>query len=241
VAVELDQGFARDVAMKTKQKKISPRSKENAKALRVPQGAAESKPEALARASLQPTIQAGLTVGEYNHKAFGELSLNALVDDLATQCELSGRGDLNRTEALLTAQAHTLDSIFHALARKAQRAEYLSQLDVNLRLALKAQNQCRATLETLAAIKNPKPIAFVNQANITHGPQQVNNVVAANGAERPASDPSQRARKSENEQNKLLEHSNGQRLDTRATAPAVSADPAMAAVDTLNGPENRRR
>jgi hypothetical protein len=37
-------------------------------------------------------------------------------------------------------------------------------------LALKAQSQCRATLETLAAIKNPQPVAFVRQANIAHGP-----------------------------------------------------------------------
>jgi hypothetical protein len=34
-----------------------------------------------------------------------------------------------------------------------------------LRLGLKAQSQCRATLETLAAIKNPRPVAFVQQAN----------------------------------------------------------------------------
>jgi hypothetical protein len=43
-----------------------------------------------------------------------------------------------------------------------------------LRLALKAQSQCRATLETLAAIRNPQPVAFVRQANIAHGPQQLN-------------------------------------------------------------------
>ena len=48
-----------------------------------------------------------------------------------------------------------------------------------LRLALKAQSQCRATLATLAAVKNPQPVAFVRQANIAHGPQQVNNAAAA--------------------------------------------------------------
>jgi len=30
-------------------------------------------------------------------------------------------------------------------------------------LALKAQAQCRATLQTLAEIKNPHPVAFVKQ------------------------------------------------------------------------------
>ncbi len=54
-----------------------------------------------------------------------------------------------------------------------------------LRLALKAQSQCRTTLLTLAEIKNPRPIAFVNQANFAHGPQQVNNrtLAAANRGE----------------------------------------------------------
>jgi len=50
----------------------------------------------------------------------------------------------------------------------------LEAADKYLRLALKAQGQCRATLETLAAIKNP-PVVFARQANIAHGPQQVNN------------------------------------------------------------------
>lgn len=43
--------------------------------------------------------------------------------------------------------------------------------------------KCRATIETLAEIKNPRAVAFVTQANIAHGPQQVNNGVPANGVE----------------------------------------------------------
>jgi hypothetical protein len=47
-----------------------------------------------------------------------------------------------------------------------------------MRLALRAQGQCRATLETLAAIKNP-PVVFARQANINNGgQQQVNNAPA---------------------------------------------------------------
>jgi hypothetical protein len=43
-----------------------------------------------------------------------------------------------------------------------------------MRMALRAQNQCRATLQTLAAIKNP-PVVFANRANIASGPHPVNN------------------------------------------------------------------
>jgi hypothetical protein len=38
-----------------------------------------------------------------------------------------------------------------------------------MHLALKAQGQCRATLETLATIKSP-PMVIARQANIAHGP-----------------------------------------------------------------------
>jgi hypothetical protein len=54
--------------------------------------------------------------------------------------------------------------------------EYIDAADRYMRLALKAQGQCRATLETLAAIKNP-PVVIARQANVSHGPQQINNTV----------------------------------------------------------------
>ena len=87
-----------------------------------------------------------------------------------------------------------------------------------MRLALKAQNQARATLQTLTELKIPKQVAFVKQANI--GNQvQVNNGIQ----EKPA-----RTRKNKKAQNELLEVKHGERLDTRATGAASGADPAMA-------------
>ena len=50
----------------------------------------------------------------------------------------------------------------------------VEHIDRLTRLALKAQAQCRATIETLTLIKNPTTV-FASQANIAHGPQQVNN------------------------------------------------------------------
>jgi len=54
-------------------------------------------------------------------------------------------------------------------------SEYINAAEIYLRLALKAQAQCRTTVETLVEMKNPRPVAFVSQANISNGPQQVNN------------------------------------------------------------------
>jgi hypothetical protein len=67
--------------------------------------------------------------------------------------------------------------MFNELARRASLniGEYLNATENYLRPGLKAQAQCWVTLETLAEIKNPGPVAFVQQANIANGPQQVNN------------------------------------------------------------------
>jgi len=188
----------------------------------------ETPADALARTSLRPTVQAALTLMDYN-KTFGEMSIGTLVNDLGKQCELASRGDLSRAEALLTAQAHTLDAIFHTLARQATRCEYVNQLDVNLRLGLKAQSQCRMTLEALAAIKNP-PVVFARQANVTTGPQQINNGTAA-----PT-----RAREIETEQTQLLERQNGERLDIGTPGTAVSANRELDAVEEVHRPTHRR-
>lgn len=76
--------------------------------------------------------------------------------------------------------------------------EYLDAAETYMHLGLKAQSQCRATLETLAKIKNPAPVTFVRQANVAHGPQQVNN------APQPATGEASRARESETPPNELL-------------------------------------
>ena len=88
---------------------------------------------------------------------------------------------MDRAEAMLTTQAHTLDAIFSNLACRAIRAEYLSNFDTYLKLGLRAQSQCRATWESLAAIKNPMGRAYVNQANFAHN-QQINNESAPSRA-----------------------------------------------------------
>jgi hypothetical protein len=79
---------------------------------------------------------------------------------------------------MLTSHAHTLDAIFHELIARARgeaRAGHLQAAETYMRLALKSQSQCRTTVETLAEIKNPPNVAFVKQANIANGPQQINN------------------------------------------------------------------
>ena len=56
---------------------------------------------------------------------------------------------------------------------------YPDATETHLKLAFKAQSQCRTTLETLAEIKSPRSVAFVRQANTSAGPQQLNNGTGA--------------------------------------------------------------
>lgn len=128
-----------------------------------------------ARLSLSPSLNAAAISQAFS--IHGELDLGELVDALGERCKAVNDGDLKRVETMLISQAHSLDTMFASLARRGIKQEGLKQYEAHLKLALKAQSQCRATLETLAAIKNP-PI-FAKQANIAHGPQQVNNHTAA--------------------------------------------------------------
>src|SRR5690348_15617292 len=112
-------------------------------------------------------------------------------------------------ETMLVTQANALDLLFNQLARNAASSDHLTQFQVHLSLALKAQAQSRATLEALAEIKNPRPVAFVKHANIAHGPQQVNNGTDSNAPSAPHA----RGKNGETTNELLTDERNGQTMD----------------------------
>lgn len=157
--------------------------------------------------------------------------LNALVSELSDQVRAVNSGDLRRAEGMLIAQAHTLDELFNNLARRSHRnmvGGFPHAAETYLRLALKAQTQCRATIETLAAVKNP-PV-FARQANINNGgQQQINNGVPAGANAKPIPE------------TKKLESIDGEWLDTRTRGATVGADPHLATVGKDKGTRHARR
>jgi hypothetical protein len=74
--------------------------------------------EALARTTLRPTIRAAATITAYS-KGCGDLELTELVHALSSQVHAVEEGGPAGAEAMLTVQAHTLDTIFNNLARRA--------------------------------------------------------------------------------------------------------------------------
>ena len=120
-------------------------------------------------------------------------------------------------------QATSLQSLFARLTERAMAHSEIPGFDANMRMALRAQSQCRATLETLAAIKSP-PIIHARQANVTTRPQQANN-----HAEAPA-----HLREKQIPPSKLLETHDGERLDTRTAGAAGRENQDLEAVETIH-------
>lgn len=193
----------------------------------------ESRDHLLARVAASPYISAAGILTRYSKADLGELALTELVNVLKEQAGSVKSGDLSRVEAMLSSQATALDVIFAELARRAaiNMGEYLDTAETYLKLALRAQSQCRATLETLAAIKNP-PVVIARQANIAHGPQQVNNGDVV---------PVARAKQIEKQPNELLENDHGERLDTGATRSTSESDQGVATVEVIDRPSHNKR
>lgn len=182
--------------------------------------------------AVSSSANAAAVVDSFAKAAFGEQDINELVSLLSkSMTDLNG-GKMNRVENMLLGQAHALQSIFVSLARRASRQEYLKQYETYLRLSLKAQSQCRATLETLAAIKNP-PIVYARQANIANGPQQVNNGVS--GQVRPGAP----AQEIELEQSKLSGGGNELLPDARASGLTIPANQEVEALGEIHRAEVR--
>jgi hypothetical protein len=155
-----------------------------------------------------------------------ELNDRAVMDALSEQAKAVQHGDLKQPVAMLQTQATVLQSLFIRLLERGMGAEYRDHLETFLKLALKAQNQSRMTLETLAAIQNP-PVVYAKQANIAQN-QQVNNGEFA------------RAREIQNRPNELLERQHGERLEFGTPAAAGGIDPRLETVDAFHGTEDGR-
>ena len=173
-----------------------------------------------------------------------DVDLKELIGQLrATSTEVKG-GDLHTLEAMLVSQATALQTIFTSLARRAQDQTSQRNLEAFLGLAMKAQSQSRATISALVDLKYPRQATFVKQANIAHGPQQVNNGTAPSGNPEQYAQAHTHGEKSTSEQNKLLEAEHGQpgkRMDTRAAQTAERSNQAVETVATVHRAKKPRR
>jgi hypothetical protein len=148
----------------------------------------------------------------------GDLDLTECVEALdKASRRVAHDDDMGGLEAMLTAQTVALNAMFTCLADRAKLnlGTHLDASERYMRLALRTQSQCRATVESLAFVKNPGSAVFAKQANIANGPQQVNNATKPPSSRGPAvevMDVTPRAPKSKMRKTKLL-GAHGQRVD----------------------------
>ena len=215
--------------------KVASTAPKNHRAMTVNMLEADDSFAAIARTLSRPEVGAATAIDLWQKDTH---DVDALAAELGRQVDAVNGGDLRRAEAMLIAQAHTLDAIFVNLARRAVGQDYLKQWEAYMRMAMKAQNQCRMTLETLATIKNP-PVVFARQANINNGgQQQVNNGSAPEPVRAGAS---AHAAISQTDKTELLEASDGERMDAGEARAASGAYPHMEAVGSVHRPAKRRR
>ena len=191
--------------------------------------------------------QNALTMASFAPKKQGDINYEGAI------CELSDRLSANRldnnnerhlapelkniddAQSILISQAATLDVIFNQLAQKsaANLDKYLGAGERYLRLALKAQAQCKTTLQALHDIKNPKSITITKQANIA-GQQVVNNGVMNTVKTSSCSNKSENKNKKQaNELNKIgrINHAT---LDNKSPRTTSTTDKKVAAVEELH-------
>ena len=174
----------------------------------------ETEDQATARVALTPQYHAAHSIFQLNQiTAFREADITMLANRLDLQTQQLKDGDLGQAESMLASQAFTLDAMFHHLLRRSALNidNEFSVVDRLTKLALKAQSQCRATLDSLVSMKNPT--VLMRQTNIAHGHQQVNNFPEQQLGE-----------------NELMETTDGERLDEGTPSKAIIDDQTLETV-----------
>ncbi len=147
-------------------------------ALRIEQSPDETGAQAMARKLMQPALKNAAAASTFTDKMIGsQIELPGLHDyvrHFQDVSEMAAEGDLRMVSRMLAAQAVTLDSMFAELARRSamNMGDYINASERYGRLALKAQANCRATMEALAKLHQPRE-QTVRHVHVNEGGQAV--------------------------------------------------------------------
>lgn len=138
----------------------------------------ETEAQTMARVMVGPYWRHGFVAKAIVDKSAGKIPGEPQFDDygkaIKAKAEEAGKGDLKLASDMLVAQAHSLDALFTELARRAtiNMGEYVGATESYGRLALKAQANCRATLEALMKLHQPRE-QTVKHVHVNEGGQAV--------------------------------------------------------------------
>jgi len=125
-----------------------------------------------------PYLRHGIVASGVTEKMMGKLPGEPGFDDFSiaikARADLAAMGDTRLASELLTAQALSLDTLFTELARRAtmNMGDYPQASERYARLAFKAQSNCRASLETLAKLHQPRE-QTVRHVHVSEGGQAI--------------------------------------------------------------------
>lgn len=189
----------------------------------------QTQDRAVAEAALCPEVTNASTAADYSQGLFSDIHLQDCVEVMQADIKAVNGGNLDKLEGMLTGQAEALNAMFNNFAKRAIHADVMPKLETYFRLALKAQAQCRATVEAIAEIKFPKSAMFIRQANIAHQ-QQVNN----ERTNSRSSTCTHAHEKNITSANELLKEPTYEALDARGTRTASGINPMLEAVGTVD-------
>lgn len=138
----------------------------------------KSEAERMARAMVGPYLRHGIVAHGIAEKMAGKLPGAPSIDDfglvITAKAELTCKGDMTLASEMLTAQALSLDTMFTELTRRATNnlGDYPLAAERYARLAFKAQANCRASLEALAKLHQPR-VQTVRHVHVNEGGQAV--------------------------------------------------------------------
>lgn len=179
----------------------------------------------------RPTVMGLVATKAAAGKMLGDIDDAELLAGTMSQVQAIKGGDLAPVEAMLYSQAKVLEALFTRLVHRGMAQDNIAPFQANMSLALKAQAQCRATLQTLVEAKQPRAVAFVKQANISQQ-QQVNNGAPASHAHaRESAIPA-------NELSRLEAPNEWSALEAGTQAAPARGHPAMEALGEVHRPED---
>ncbi len=131
----------------------------------------------MARVTIDPKSRNANLAMVFGSAAFGDTHKPGIMDSamvVGEEIQRAVNGDLTLASRTLTAQALSLDAIFTEMARRSAMnlGQYPDAVERYMRLALKAQSNCRLTLETLAKLHQPRE-QTVRHVHVNEGGQAI--------------------------------------------------------------------
>lgn len=129
------------------------KDKDDKGTLKIDEQKGKTKSRQMAEIAMRPMIRNGFIAGSLGGQHFGgeQPDITDTAKIMADACKKVRAGDLGDQRDILTSQAMALDSVFTLMVTRSENnmKDYFGAAERLMRLAMKAQAQCRTTIEAL--------------------------------------------------------------------------------------------